>query len=144
MINFLLNIITHPAFGVVTFFAGLILGNYFSIHRDRRIEFNKYAAVFRDEFVDEILEIRKAIDTRDPNKQGNFFIFNFHGENDLISHEKAKIIFEPYVSDLKGFNSAWYAYTHGGKYGAIEKDTYKHTIVLRDHLEALLKFAEPK
>ncbi len=106
MIDFLLNIITHPAFSAVTFFAGLILGNYFSIHRDRRIEFNKSAAIFRDEFVDEMIEIRKAIETRDPGKQGDFFIFHFHGKSELLSHEKAKIIFEPYVSDLKGFNAA--------------------------------------
>lgn len=43
MINFLLKIITRPAFEVVTFLASLILDNYFSISRDKRKEFNAIA-----------------------------------------------------------------------------------------------------
>jgi hypothetical protein len=43
MTDFLLNIITHPAFSAVTFFAGLLLGNHLSLFRDRRKEFNGIA-----------------------------------------------------------------------------------------------------
>lgn len=54
MINFLLNIITHPAFGVVTFLAGLLIGNYFSITRDRRQSFNNAALEFQHAFTNQI------------------------------------------------------------------------------------------
>lgn len=41
MNNFLINVPTHPAFGVVTFLIGLWGGNYFALSRDRRKEFNE-------------------------------------------------------------------------------------------------------
>jgi len=41
--DLVINLVTHPAFGVVTFFIGLWGGNHFALGRDRRKEFNDAA-----------------------------------------------------------------------------------------------------
>ena len=40
-----INVITHPAFAVVTFLGGVWFGNHFALGRDRRKEFNEAAEI---------------------------------------------------------------------------------------------------
>lgn len=80
--------------------------------RDRALEsikiteFNKASAIFRTVFVDAIFLLRQNIQTGE--QMVNYIIT----PEVLIIHEKAKILFEPFLTNLSldGFNSAWEKY----------------------------------
>ena len=80
----------------------------------RITEFNKAAALFREAFVMEIFLLRENINTGDhmPN--------NIINRDALIAHEKAKILFEPFVplAELERFNQAWEKYKKGKAMGS--------------------------
>ena len=54
MTDLAMAILTHPAFGVVTFLIGMLAGNYLAIGRDRRKEFNQAAATFKSKVLSEL------------------------------------------------------------------------------------------
>lgn len=86
----LVNIITHPAFGVVTFLIGLWGGNHFAIGRDRLKEFNDAAAEFMCAFTNEIRLVEES------NTATDFInIFN----KAYIRHYNALIRFQAYLSE---------------------------------------------
>jgi hypothetical protein len=74
MIDYLINILIHPAFSAVTFFAGLLLGNHFAVHRDRRKEFNQAAREFRSTFGN----YRRQIQDGEPGFDPETFFTTFY------------------------------------------------------------------
>ena len=58
MIEFLLGIITHPAFPIVSGMVGFFIGNYYAIGRDKRKEFVSAGAKFREVFNQALVEMR--------------------------------------------------------------------------------------
>lgn len=72
----------------------------------RRQEFNRTTAIFRSTFVDVIYRLRKNIET------GDVYLSEIIADNILIAHEKAKIMFEPFVivSKRESFGEAWEKY----------------------------------
>ena len=103
MNDLFINIITHPAISFVACLIGFLVGNRFALGRDQRKEFNAAAITFRSAFVNEIRLLRENIVT------GNKIPSNIIQPGILINHEKAKIVFEPFVSVARrsAFNDAW-------------------------------------
>lgn len=119
----------------------------------RATEFNKASAAFRSAFVDEIYALRHIV------KYGGKDPKNVLIEPAFIKHEKAKIMFEPFlsVSNLEGFNAAWdkYRKCHNDYYEDSHKEnptyvsypdsnctyTAKSEYCLK-HMNVLLKYAE--
>ncbi len=110
----------------LTFTTGSVLGiliGYFiehqlarsrSIEAIRIVEFNKAAAAFYVSFLDDVYLLNHTdpkrisialLERAEVNKR-------LERENIDMVHEKAKIMFEPFIakSDLAGFNAAWSAY----------------------------------
>jgi len=86
-----LNIITHAAFGTVTFLVGLWGGHRLAIGRDRRKEFNEAAAKFRSAFT----EIRKTIRESQSGVRGfrqtdffQLFTDSYQSQYDALIHFK--------------------------------------------------------
>ncbi|ANA40452.1 hypothetical protein A2G06_09280 [Geobacter anodireducens] len=115
----------------------------------RVTEFNKAAAVFRAEFVNEIFMLRKNI------ASGNEFVNRIITNETIIRHEKARIIFGPFIDtpDLGGFNEAWEKYKNCEYDYFSQAQTYNPANITNrkefsqfylDHIESLLKFAKPK
>ncbi len=153
------NIIIFSAGGVVGSLAGFLLEHRLS--RSRGIEliqitdFNKAAAIFRVALVDEIYLLRKNI------INGNTFIDTIITDNTYIGHEKAKIIFEPFLADteMTGFNNDWDKYKNcKTNYYLAQTPPSKHpvfhpvdvesrkdfSIYYLNHIENLLNYAKPK
>jgi len=118
-------------------------------------EFNKAAATFRAAFVDEIYTLRRS------EKYGEKDPLNILTEPIFAGHEKAKIMFEPFLSntDLSAFNIAWdnyrnyYRRYHENKvnvenansFSPGDTDTIKEiSKFCLDHIDSLFSFAEPK
>lgn len=123
-----------------------IARNYETI---RVTEFNKAAAVFRAEFVNEIFMLRKNITS------GDEFVSRIITDETIIRHEKARIIFGPFIdaSDLSGFNEAWEKYKNCEYNYFSQAQTYnpanitnrkEFSQVYLNHIENLLEFAKPK
>ena len=110
----------------------------------RITEFNKAAAAFRVTFVNEIFLLRENIKKR--NKIPDEII----DRSVLIAHEKAKILFEPFVptSELESFNAAWENYKNSeNTYDNQNMGSYKADLskVYLDHINCLLdEYAKPK
>lgn len=79
-----------------------------NIEAIRITEFNKGAAEFRSAFVDTIYLLRQNKDS------GSDFIKKIITPDALISHEKAKILFEPFIDEsaFQGFTNAWDNYAN--------------------------------
>lgn len=133
--------------GTIGFIIREIIGDRMA--RDRALEtiriteFNKAASTFRVAFVNEIFLLQENI------KMGTKMPDEIIYPNILIAHEKAKIIFEPFVSstELESFNKAWENYKncentyypkHMGSYKAEKSKFYL------DHINHLLQHAKPK
>jgi hypothetical protein len=109
-------------------------------------EFNKAAATFRAAFVNEIFMLRKNI--IDGKKHTEEII----GDEVLIAHEKAKIIFEPFLCStvLPIFNSAWEGYINyenkfDKPYGFGNTEHRKElSIICLNQINHLLSFGSPK
>lgn len=105
MNDLLINILTHPAFGVITFLVGIWFGNHFALGRDRRKEFNDAATKLRDEFAPELSSLKHPSfdDTGDPSSLL------------LGAFNKHRIATDRFRSFLKGkarieFEKAWLKY----------------------------------
>jgi hypothetical protein len=121
----------------------------------RITEFNKAAAIFHAAFIDIIYLLRQNSQTAEIHYS------NILTDKILITHEKARIMFEPYLipDKLAGFNTAW------EKYKDSEENYYKEFLqeqrpepTIEDvkarrkdfsqycltHLYALLEYAKPK
>jgi hypothetical protein len=111
--------------------------------------FNKAAATFRAAFIDEIYALRRSerYGDKDPNSILTEPIF--------AAHEKAKIMFEPFLStdELKRFSVAWDNYRNheihyckgNGPFNIGTADTNKEmSKFCLTHLNTLLQFSEPK
>ena len=71
-------------------------------------------------------------------------------ESVVVAHEKAKIMFEPFVpaSEQKSFNVAWEKYRYGERNQAEDQDNEsfrkKLSQIYLEHIDALLKYADAK
>ena len=118
----------------------------------RTTEFNKAAATFRAAFVEAIYTLRRSA------KYGNKTPANILIEPIFAEHEKAKIMFEPFLqADLQGFNTAWdnyrnyqnnYCMGKGPDGRPFDVDAITTTEGMSqyclDNINHLLSFAEPK
>ena len=113
----------------------------------QKTEFNKAATVFRTAFLNEIFLLQDNI------KTAQSMPTNIIYHDILISHEKAKILFEPFVPivELESFNTAWDKYKRTEDYYRPEmKDQNLKTIkpqlstLYLEHISRLLDFARPK
>jgi len=114
-----------------------------NLHVIQITEFNKAAAVFRAAFVNEMFLLRKNAE------KGNQMPDEIIDRNILIAHEKAKIIFEPFVStaDLQGFNKAWEEYKNtDSAYCVQNMGSYKAEMsnAYLTHIQNLLEYVRPK
>lgn len=111
----------------------------------KRQEFHKGASIFRAAFVNEIFALRKNI------KSGDAMVSAIITDNVLIIHEKAKIMFEPFLtaSELSSFNDTWekyknYDYTDipfSNNITQINKDMSNFCL---EQINNLLLYAKPK
>ena len=140
---------------VITFSFGSIVGFIASelikdrLARNRNIEtlqiteFNKGAAAFRAAFVDTIFLLRR-------HKEGaSSLIRKIITDSVIVEQEKAKILFEPFLSktDLPAFNVAWDTYINSRlNYGDINSNPTKveEGQFCLDHIDNLLAYAKPK
>jgi len=132
--------------GLVGVFIGSRLSTLTAIEIINRQTFNNAASIFRAAFVNEIFRLQKNI------KNGSRVPDEIITLDVLISHEKAKIIFEPFLTknELLRFNIAWEKYKNSEsiydqdmttKDGAINADPSK---VYLDNINYLLEFGKPK
>jgi hypothetical protein len=138
------------SFSIGAVAGGVVIGlfNHFlsksrSIEAIRITEFNKGAAAFRAAFVDIIFLLRR-------HKEGaSGLIPKIISDGVIVNHEKAKILFEPFVekSDIPGFNSAWDAYTKCRvNYGTVNTNPTRaeEGQFCLNHIDTLLSYAKPK
>lgn len=124
-----------------------IARNYETI---RATEFNKAAAIFRAAFVDAVFALQRSV--RCGGKDANNILI----EPVITAHEKAKIMFEPYLpsTSIGSFNAVWNEYRKG-KYDYAAKIGESFNIQNTDHskglsehylscIQKLLEFAQPK
>ena len=96
--------------GIIGYIMRTLVEHHLAIERNKEnikiIEFNKGASAFRAAFVDAIVHLQENINT------GNKMVDHIIEPNVVITHEKAKILFEPFLSDsdLQDFNSVWENY----------------------------------
>ena len=137
--------------GGLGYFIRLFIEHRLAIERNRDniriIEFNKGASAFRLAFVDTIVRLRENI------KTGDRMVSYILEPQTITEHEKAKVLFEPFVVDLVGFNTAWenyknyeYNFFHKSEYfspGRVSdrKDMSQYCL---DQLNHLLEYAKPK
>ena len=136
--------------GLIVGFANHFLSKSRSIEAIRITEFNRGASVFRAAFVDIMYSHRQN------SEMGSELIAKIITPEILLAHEKAKILFEPFLnkSDLQGFNVAWenymnskYSYytqapsSHLEGHSNDRKDFSKYCL---NHIDALLSYAKPK
>lgn len=153
MIDFLIGVVTHPAFGAATFFIGLWSGNHFAIGRDRRKEHNDAVNKFRDAFKSELLSLNTSLTE------------NYIDACDLLKpafekHRLAIFDFRPFLKGKKqkGFDQAWrnyygydgnqkvkieflFKYSGDGYEG--EESRNRRSLAI-SNIEKLLEFAEHK
>jgi hypothetical protein len=153
-----IEILTSPAFPLITLFLGFFVGHRLSIGRDQRQEFNKAAAIFRDAFLPEITFLRH-----------NANIGSLGSGNDLCEllqfgyidrHLKALEVFKPHLppKKRKNINKAWQEYCchqinssipfleqYSWKVANKGMDYEKQLKILAlDRIEKILEFAESK
>jgi len=141
--------------GIGGTYFGYPLTRYMNLETIRIAEFNKAAAVFRAAFIDTIFLLRRNIET------GGQFVDKIITLESLIAHEKAKIIFEPFLPDsvLDGFTTAWSGYQNcENNYYIATKHPSRHPVFhptsiksrkdfsqyYLSHIENLLEYAKPK
>ena len=151
---FFKNVLIFTTGGVLGFLLKTFLGHSLALSRIfqsiRINEFNKAAAPFRAAFVDEIHSLRSN------SKSGDTDVYKIISDNTFISHEKAKILFEPFIpsDELEAFNCTWdeyknYEYTF---YTKLKTPYHPCNIEQRqelsnnylNHIDKLLGFAQPK
>lgn len=136
--------------GVVA--GGLIVGlanNFLTKSRnteERRIMiFNNAAAKFQSSFVDFIYDINHTKIT--DGDQGWYTVRKKINTGEFFkSHEKAKILFEFHIpaKDREGFRKAWIGYSQWTDNFPNQNDNEDKRPEILGHINALLKYAEPK
>lgn len=140
--------ITFTLGGVVGFIVSELIKDRLArirgIEAIRIVEFNKGAAEFRSAFVDIIHSINKRGSQRG-NDEWYFFLRELHTDEVDIRIEKAKILFEPYLtaSELDGFNTAWKNYIEWPSHLADKNNDDPQPDFL-GHIYSLLEYAKPK
>lgn len=136
----------NASFGLAGLIAGAVITRINSLSIIKRQEFNKAAAEFRSAFVADKYTIQQAIETPSSDDQGFFLMSKLHKGDVAIALEKAKIMFEPYLTatELKGFNAAWKNYIEWPRHFQDDYDNKEKTFEMLRHLEFLLQHAEPK
>jgi len=125
--------------------AGTVLGAFityrFALRLNSNIEFNKAAAVFRAAFVEVMYWLRQGSEV-----EGRM-IPQILTDAVLVDQEKAKLVFEPFLSktELAGFNAAWDEYigcriNYGGKTSSRSEERQ----YCLGHIDRLLSYAAPK
>jgi hypothetical protein len=120
------------------------LAAYRSIEAIRATEFAKGAASFRAAFVDVIFILRQNIEGVHHELIPKIFT-----KETLIAHEKAKILFEPFLdkNTLIRFNNAWEEYIKCPvNYGTINSNpsSAEESQNCLNHIENLLLYAKMK
>jgi hypothetical protein len=105
------SIITNPAFSIASLLIGFLLGHYLAIGRDKRNDFNKAAAIFREAFYPEIILLKHNVrvpDCRSYSDNPSEFLFAGY----TLCHLKAFEVFRAYLSskDKIGIDKAWKEY----------------------------------
>jgi len=105
-------------------------------------EFNKSATQFRAAFVSEQYRLRNET----PAIVTYLAAINERTPSTMIANEQAKILFEPFVSDTDGFNSAWEFYSTGWRDWLQEcsDNNDKGIEEFLGHYFHLLDYAKPK
>ncbi len=153
-----IEILTSPAFPLITLFLGFLVGHRLSIGRDQRQEFNKAAAIFRDAFLPEITFLRHNANIGglgSSNDLGELLRFGY-----IHRHLKALEIFKPYLLPKKrgDIDKAWQEYCchpdnqnapffeqYSWKVANKGKDYEKQLKILAlNNIEKILEFAKPK
>jgi hypothetical protein len=136
--------------GLIVGFANHFLSKSRSIEAIRITEFNKGASVFRAAFVDIIYSLRQN------SEMGSELIAKIITPEILLAHEKAKILFEPFLnkSELQGFNMAWenyvnckynyYTHLTSDPSAGSDNDRKQFSQFCLDHIDKLLNYAKPK
>ncbi len=138
-----IEFLTGPAFSLVTLLFGFLIGHRLAIGRDKRNEFSKAAATFRDAFLPEIIFLRHNANIPGSSASGDVGQKLSYGH--LHRHLKAFEVFRDYLSTKKkaGLDKAWQKYC----YNADNQKTlcfnqYSRKVAL-ERIEEILKFAKP-
>ncbi len=130
--EFLISIITHPAFSLATLLIGYFIGNRLIIGRDRRKEFISASTEFRRELNQAIVNI-----------SGNFMIYyNILSDIDKTCYA-AYLNFRPYLSRIYyyQYDKAWEQYCNDYKLQRGPIGNSLHSNLVED-IEHLLEFTE--
>jgi hypothetical protein len=152
MLEFIVTVITDPLFAIPSAATGFLFGHWFAQRRNMQIiritEFNRGAAAFRAAFTDVKLKLR------DNSHTGDELFSRIITRDVRVEHEKAKILFEPFLSaeELISFNSQWDKYENCQNDFYQRDETYNNVNPGRkdesqyclEQLEALLAYAKPK
>ena len=137
--------------GLISYFVGVKLAgknHAHSITLAQRQDFNKAGAEFRAVFVDTIYQLRINAE------KASYFLSEIFPQRIPFAHDKAKIIFEQYLSpdQISAFNVAWEQYKNCEEEYAervnpnIASEKYKKEVSQEylNHIENLFRFASPK
>jgi len=133
MNNLFVDIITHPAFGIITGLIGYLIGNNFALGRDRRKEFYAASDEFRKIFT------QALVDIRDKNS-----LFDFYSI-DKGNFKKLQVAYLNFRHFLKGaccsqYDEAWNQYDFDCKYQWTFDDSAREKVA--KDIERLLEFTE--
>lgn len=146
------QIINHPLFNFFCGLVGFFLGNRLAIGRDKRNDFNKAAADFRNSFNETLLLLdpQSFID-----KQGEDTYSKLN--KNIVQHEKAASMFRHFLSKRrqKAFDNAWKEYCyddHDQNVKFLEKYASNGSVIKNqkarekayDRINKLMEFAKPK
>lgn len=111
MITFAIKILTDPLFPLITLLLGFLIGHRLAIGRDKRNEFSKAAAIFRETFLPEATFLR-----HDANIGGLGHTNNLHEilRTGYLRQLKALEIFKSYLSTTERatIDRTWDEYCH--------------------------------
>jgi hypothetical protein len=141
------DVVIFSAGGIVGYLGRQLLEHKLAIIRNfetiKATEFNKAASEFRAAFVDAIFALRN--NARYGKKRAGDIVM----EPVVIAHEKAKIMFEPFVpaSELASFNAIWEKYRYGERNQTEENQDNpalrkELSQIYLNHIDELLKFAK--
>jgi hypothetical protein len=139
MNDLVISLVTHPAFGVVTFFIGLWGGNHFALGRDRRKEFNDAAEVMC-----EILKKEHKYPT--PGSNLDFSTFKrFLSKKESRRFNLAVEEYENAKAEQKDklFSPLDFCIGDEGRFVNPAKQ-YQDSSTIKDAIDNLLKFTERK
>jgi hypothetical protein len=139
----LLGAIIGGIIGICATYYGNRLARSATMETIKITEFNKAASLFRATFVNEIFLLRRDIATGDKK------ITHLFPSEVLVVHEKAKIMFEPFLNGeiLHRFNIAWEEYKNCeyNYYATFsnERDQRSFNQYCLDHICNLLSYTNP-